>query len=59
MPIGLGIVVVIALVLLANYIESLKNAHYSRLFTWLFTVDQYPHHTIGHCPHTAALGFRF
>ncbi|PID85692.1 MAG: hypothetical protein CSB13_06780, partial [Chloroflexi bacterium] len=35
MPVGLGSVALVALILLANYIERLKNARYSRLFTQL------------------------
>jgi membrane protease YdiL (CAAX protease family) len=40
MPIALGLVLVIGLILLANYIEASKNLTYSRLFTWfLFLVN--------------------
>jgi uncharacterized protein len=35
MPIGLGLIAVISLVLLANFIEAGKNQSFSRLFTWL------------------------
>ncbi len=35
MPIGLGLIAVIGLVLLANFIEAGKNQSFSRLFNWL------------------------
>jgi len=47
MPIGLGLIAIIGLILLANFIEADKNARYSRLFTWLLLLINIPVMIIG------------
>lgn len=42
MPIGLGLIAIIALILLANFVESSKNDTYARLFTWLLLLVNLP-----------------
>jgi CAAX protease family protein len=42
MPIALGLIVVIGLILLANYLEAGENETYYRLFTWLLLVINLP-----------------
>jgi membrane protease YdiL (CAAX protease family) len=42
MPIGIGLIAVIGLILLANYIEAGENTTYSRLFTWLLILVNLP-----------------
>ena len=42
MPLGIGLIFVIGLILLANFIETGKNPTYLRLFTWLLFLINAP-----------------